>query len=94
MREISVDFHDKTLPHPNAKVVHFCSMCGPKFCSMKISHEVREYAKSLDMGDEDVMNTGMKEKVKEFTRSGCQVYQKAECFVVVGLKENNPELPN
>lgn len=50
--EKAVQFHDKTLPHSNAKEAHFCSMCGPKFCSMKISHEVREYAKVEEMGEE------------------------------------------
>jgi len=76
--EKAVEFHDKTLPHSNAKVAHFCSMCGPKFCSMKISHEVRAYAKSLEGGEEGAMDAGMKEKAKEFTQSGCQMYQKAE----------------
>ncbi|MBU0943667.1 MAG: phosphomethylpyrimidine synthase ThiC [Proteobacteria bacterium] len=50
--EKAVQFHDKTLPHSNAKEAHFCSMCGPKFCSMKISQEVREYAKVRKMGEE------------------------------------------
>jgi phosphomethylpyrimidine synthase len=47
--EKAVEFHDKTLPHSNAKAAHFCSMCGPKFCSMKISQEVRDYAEGLEV---------------------------------------------
>ena len=74
--EKAIEFHDKTLPHSNAKVAHFCSMCGPKFCSMKISHEVREYAKNLKKGGDTVIDEGMKEKAEEFTQSGCQIYQK------------------
>ncbi len=74
--EKAVEFHDKTLPHSNAKVAHFCSMCGPKFCSMKISREVREYAKGLEMGDDKALAEGMKEKAEEFTQSGCKIYQK------------------
>ncbi len=74
--EKAIEFHDKTLPHSNAKVAHFCSMCGPKFCSMKISHEVREYAKNLKNGEDTAIAEGMKEKAEEFTQSGCQMYQK------------------
>ena len=74
--EKAIEFHDKTLPHSNAKVAHFCSMCGPKFCSMKISHEVREYAKNLKKDQDGDIAKGMKEKAEEFTQSGCQIYQK------------------
>ena len=76
--EKAIEFHDKTLPHSNAKVAHFCSMCGPKFCSMKISHEVREYAKNLKKVKGEKIVEGMKEKAEEFTQSGCQIYQKKE----------------
>lgn len=76
--EKAVEFHDKTLPHSNAKVAHFCSMCGPKFCSMKISHEVREYAKNQEAGSDAAIAEGMKEKAEEFTKSGCQIYQSQE----------------
>lgn len=68
--EKAIEFHDKTLPHSNAKVAHFCSMCGPKFCSMKISHEVREYVKSLKNGEDTAIGKGMKEKAGEFNKSG------------------------
>jgi len=74
--EKAIEFHDKTLPHSNAKVAHFCSMCGPKFCSMKISHEVREYARNLKKGTGQVIVEGIKEKAEEFTKSGWQIYQK------------------
>ena len=57
------EFHDETLPAGGAKVAHFCSMCGPHFCSMKITQEVREYAES-----------GMAEKSREFVESGAEVY--------------------
>ena len=61
--ETARDFHDETLPAPGAKVAHFCSMCGPHFCSMKITQEVREYAQQ-----------GMAEKSREFVESGAEVY--------------------
>jgi phosphomethylpyrimidine synthase len=61
--ETAREFHDETLPAPGAKVAHFCSMCGPHFCSMKITQEVREYAER-----------GMAEKSKEFVESGAEVY--------------------
>jgi phosphomethylpyrimidine synthase len=59
-------FHDQTLPAEGAKTAHFCSMCGPKFCSMKITQEVREYAES-----------GMAEMADEFRAKGGQIYQPA-----------------
>jgi phosphomethylpyrimidine synthase len=59
------DFHDETLPKDSAKVAHFCSMCGPKFCSMKISQEVREYA---------AIEEGMKAKSAEFKAQGGEIY--------------------
>lgn len=69
------EYHDETLPSENAKVAHFCSMCGPHFCSMKITQEVRDYADSL--GDEDIetaLKKGMEEKAKAFVESGSQLY--------------------
>jgi phosphomethylpyrimidine synthase len=74
--EKAIEFHDTTLPHSSAKVAHFCSMCGPKFCSMKISHEVREYAEKRAMSEDKVLAEGLKEKADEFTQSGCQIYRK------------------
>ncbi|TVP52934.1 MAG: phosphomethylpyrimidine synthase ThiC [Halomonadaceae bacterium] len=69
-------FHDETLPKDSAKVAHFCSMCGPKFCSMKISHEVREYAHELDLKEEEALRKGMEEKSAEFREQGSDLYHK------------------
>lgn len=71
-------FHDETLPKESAKVAHFCSMCGPKFCSMKISQDVREYAAQKGIGDVDqAVETGMSEKAAEFTAGGSELYKEA-----------------
>ena len=67
--ETAKDFHDETLPAEGAKVAHFCSMCGPKFCSMKISHEVRDYAAAEK-------EKGMEEMAEKFRTSGGELYQK------------------
>ena len=67
-------FHDETLPQEAAKSSHFCSMCGPKFCSMKITQELREYAKKNSLQDQHALKSGMKEKAKEFTESGSKIY--------------------
>jgi phosphomethylpyrimidine synthase len=72
--ETAKDFHDETLPKDAAKVAHFCSMCGPKFCSMKITQEVREYADSLGLDPEKALEEGMKEKSAEYTERGSQLY--------------------
>ncbi|PRB84033.1 phosphomethylpyrimidine synthase ThiC [Pseudomonas sp. MYb185] len=70
-------FHDETLPKESAKVAHFCSMCGPKFCSMKITQEVREYAAAQRIEAVDVaVEEGMKAKSSEFRQTGSQLYQK------------------
>ncbi len=68
------EFHDETLPADGAKVAHFCSMCGPHFCSMKITQDVREYAESLDASEEEALQKGMQEKSKEFKEKGSEVY--------------------
>jgi len=70
-------YHDETLPKDSAKVAHFCSMCGPKFCSMKISQEVRDYAASHDMEKDEAIEAGMHEKAEEFTKTGSHIYRKA-----------------
>ena len=67
-------YHDETLPKDSAKVAHFCSMCGPKFCSMKITQEVREFAVSQGMAAEDGIAAGMQAKAQEFNRSGGEFY--------------------
>ncbi|XYJ09891.1 phosphomethylpyrimidine synthase ThiC [Telluria sp. B2] len=68
-------FHDETLPKDSAKVAHFCSMCGPHFCSMKITQEVREYAAASGVGEEKALAQGMQEKAIEFVRGGARLYR-------------------
>jgi phosphomethylpyrimidine synthase len=70
------EFHDETLPNEGAKVAHFCSMCGPHFCSMKITQDVRDYAASLGVTEEKALETGMEEKSREFLEKGGELYQK------------------
>jgi phosphomethylpyrimidine synthase len=74
--EKAKEFHDETLPQEGAKQAHFCSMCGPHFCSMKITQDVREYAKSKGISEADALNEGMQEKSIEFVKKGSEVYQK------------------
>jgi phosphomethylpyrimidine synthase len=71
-------YHDETLPAEPAKTAHFCSMCGPKFCSMRISHDVRDYAESHGVSAEEAITLGMKEKSAEFAASGGEVYRARE----------------
>jgi len=87
--DTAMAYHDETMPKEAHKVAHFCSMCGPKFCSMKITQEVREYADKngfnkipvvMDDGTEgdteEVMAQGMKEKSAEFKNAGSEIYSK------------------
>ncbi|WP_308011317.1 MULTISPECIES: phosphomethylpyrimidine synthase ThiC [unclassified Saccharopolyspora] len=67
-------YHDQTLPAEPAKTAHFCSMCGPKFCSMKITQDVRDYAKEHGLTSVEAIEEGMREKSEEFTGSGGEVY--------------------
>ncbi|MDP1945456.1 phosphomethylpyrimidine synthase ThiC [Rhodoferax sp.] len=67
-------FHDETLPKDSAKVAHFCSMCGPKFCSMKITQEVREFAKTQGVSEEQALTAGMETMSEEFKRVGGEIY--------------------
>ncbi|MCH8966088.1 MAG: phosphomethylpyrimidine synthase ThiC [Planctomycetes bacterium] len=71
------DYHDETLPQDSAKVAHFCSMCGPNFCSMKITQDVRDYAASHGIPESEAIQVGMAEKAKEFKEAGGQVYLRA-----------------
>jgi phosphomethylpyrimidine synthase len=71
------EFHDETLPQDGAKLAHFCSMCGPHFCSMKITEDVRKYAAEQGLKEEEALNHGMEEKSKEFVEKGAEVYAKA-----------------
>jgi phosphomethylpyrimidine synthase len=68
------EYHDETLPAEGAKIAHFCSMCGPKFCSMKISQEVRDFAAENHIVDNEVIKKGYEEKSKEFKEKGSEVY--------------------
>jgi phosphomethylpyrimidine synthase len=70
------EFHDETLPKDSAKVAHFCSMCGPHFCSMKITQEVRDYANKLGISEVAALKQGMEVKAVEFVKRGSEIYQK------------------
>ena len=71
------EYHDETLPKDAHKVAHFCSMCGPHFCSMKITQDVREYAKEHGVGEVAALSEGMAEKAAEFRAQGAEVYRRA-----------------
>jgi len=71
------EFHDETLPKESAKVAHFCSMCGPHFCSMKISQDVREFAAKEGLDETAALSKGMEQKAEEFVKLGSQLYRKA-----------------
>jgi thiamine biosynthesis protein ThiC len=73
--EKAKEFHDETLPAEGAKLAHFCSMCGPHFCSMKITQDVREFAAKEGIEEEKALAVGMAEKSKEFLQSGAEIYQ-------------------
>ena len=70
------EFHDETLPKDSAKVAHFCSMCGPHFCSMKITQDVREFAAAQGVSEEAALKKGMEVKAVEFVKSGAEIYQR------------------
>ncbi|MES9970238.1 MAG: phosphomethylpyrimidine synthase ThiC [Candidatus Thiodiazotropha sp.] len=73
--EKAMAFHDETLPHQAHKVAHFCSMCGPHFCSMKITQDVRDYARKQGVAEEEALQQGMQEKAVEFKRQGAEIYK-------------------
>ena len=73
--EKAKEFHDETLPAEGAKLAHFCSMCGPHFCSMKITQDVREYAATHGVEEEKALAVGMSEKAKEFVEAGGEIYK-------------------
>src|SRR5579872_3726065 len=75
--ETAREFHDETLPQEGAKTAHFCSMCGPHFCSMKITEDVRKYAAEQGLSDSEALEQGMKDKAAEFVTKGAQLYSKA-----------------
>jgi len=72
------EFHDATLPAEGAKVAHFCSMCGPKFCSMEITQQVRDYARQLGIDENAAAASGMQAKSQEFIDTGAEIYQPAK----------------
>jgi phosphomethylpyrimidine synthase len=69
-------FHDETLPKESAKVAHFCSMCGPHFCSMKITQDVRDFAAAQGINEKEALEKGMEVKAVEFVKSGAEVYRR------------------
>lgn len=73
--ERALEFHDETLPAEGAKTAHFCSMCGPKFCSMRISQDIRNYAKENKLDTDEAIQKGMEEKAEEFKKTGGSIYQ-------------------
>lgn len=73
--ERAMEYHDETLPAEGAKTAHFCSMCGPKFCSMRITQDIREYAKQQGIDDQQAIGKGMEEKSKEFKEAGSVIYK-------------------
>ncbi len=72
------DFHDETLPAEPAKTAHFCSMCGPKFCSMRITQDLRDYADAHGITPDEAVEHGMQEKSAEFVRTGAELYSEGE----------------
>src|SRR6266404_2662922 len=83
------EFHDETLPAEGARVAHFCSMCGPKFCSMKITQEVREYAAAQGLSEDAALAQGLVAKSEEFRRAGGEIY-----IPIRHLSDPNPTDPN
>ena len=69
------EYHDETLPQEGAKTAHFCSMCGPNFCSMKITQDVRDYAARKGMSEQEALEKGMQEKAEEFVQKGARIYR-------------------
>ncbi|HXG64223.1 MAG TPA: phosphomethylpyrimidine synthase ThiC [Blastocatellia bacterium] len=75
--ELAREYHDETLPQEGAKLAHFCSMCGPHFCSMKITQDVRDYAAQKNLEEQAALEAGMREKAEEFKQSGAEIYVEA-----------------
>lgn len=73
--ERALEYHDETLPAEGAKTAHFCSMCGPKFCSMRITQDVREYARQNHLSEKEALQQGMKEKAQQFKEEGSMIYK-------------------
>jgi phosphomethylpyrimidine synthase len=75
--ETAREFHDETLPQEGAKTAHFCSMCGPHFCSMRITEDVRKFAAEQKLSEDEALRAGMEQKAREFTEAGAEIYSKA-----------------
>jgi len=75
--DTAIAYHDETLPAEPAKVAHFCSMCGPHFCSMRITQDVREYARQKGLAEGQAIQIGLEEKAREFREAGSKLYQEA-----------------
>jgi len=75
--ETAITYHDETLPAAAAKTAHFCSMCGPHFCSMRITQDVRDYAMQQGLDEEGALAAGLEEKARAFREAGSTVYQEA-----------------
>ncbi|ODG92605.1 phosphomethylpyrimidine synthase ThiC [Gottfriedia luciferensis] len=73
--ERAIEYHDETLPAEGAKTAHFCSMCGPKFCSMRISQDIRDIVKQEELQNDSIIEEGMQEKALEFRKQGGEIYQ-------------------
>jgi len=73
--ERALEYHDETLPAEGAKTAHFCSMCGPKFCSMRISHDIRDSTRALQLEEKETIEAGMLEKAQEFKKGGNVIYK-------------------
>jgi phosphomethylpyrimidine synthase len=74
--ETAREFHDETLPQEGAKTAHFCSMCGPHFCSMRITEDVRKFAAEQKLSESEALKVGMKHKAREFAEAGAEIYSK------------------
>jgi len=72
--ERAMEYHDETLPAEAAKTAHFCSMCGPKFCSMRITQDIREYAQRSGLDDQAAITAGLEEKAEQFKAGGRSLY--------------------
>ena len=73
--ERAMQYHDATLPAEGAKPAHFCSMCGPKFCSMEITQQLRDYAATHGLDEQEAIQAGMNERSETFRQSGAEIYQ-------------------
>jgi phosphomethylpyrimidine synthase len=81
------EFHDETLPAQGAKLAHFCSMCGPHFCSMKITQDVRDYAAQKGVEEQAALAIGMEEKSEEFKKSGAKIYHEVPSSSDAGTEQ-------